>query len=104
MRNCIRRSRGSSAFSALSALCMVTAQVTASTTLANSASMLSPAELTNLPWCRSISESVILRQADNVCSVSLLIFPHEAAVAVNVGAQDSGELTLQDAPPGDSDT
>src|SRR3990172_8814063 len=58
MRNCILRCSGSSAFLALNSFWVATAHCTASTTLANSASRLSPGESTTRPRCCRMSSDM----------------------------------------------
>src|SRR6266851_198681 len=97
MRNSIRRSGGIFSFSALSVVWISTAHWTAFTTLANSASTLSPAELTNLPRCCSMRESISLRCEDSA-KRRLLVVPHEAAIAEDIDTEYGGELTFQYSP------
>src|SRR6516162_1845978 len=90
MRNRICSPAGRSAFSLAMASCTATAHSTASTALAKSATRLSPAVL-KIRGNQAIDYDPVGRK----CAESGdLIKPHQAAVALDIGGEDRGELSF----------
>ena len=95
MRNSMRRFSGSSALWAWNSFCTATAHCTASTTLANSASRLSPGRIHH-------SAPVLLDQIEEGLLVGFegvdggrFVVLHQTTVTGHVGAENGGELAVK---------